>query len=74
MKHVLRSAPAEADKGKKNSDVAAGRSKEVLARLFLDRVQAGSVSLSDETKTRINSVFKWIDEPYQTYAQEPEGH
>jgi len=43
----------------KNSKLAEGR-KDVLARMFLEKVEVGSVSLSTRSVKRINEIFEWL--------------
>lgn len=43
----------------KNSSLAGGK-KELLARLFLERVESGSVTLTKESTKKIEEVFEWL--------------
>jgi len=47
----------------KNSKLADGK-KELLARLFLERVENSKVSLSQISVNKINEVFKWLYEKF----------
>jgi AAA15 family ATPase/GTPase len=51
------------NKSAENSKIAEGR-KELLARLFLDKVEKGEVELSSKTVKRIDEVFKWLYEKF----------
>lgn len=48
----------------KNSQLASGK-KELLARLFLDKISSGTVELDAETKANANEIFDWLDEQHE---------
>ena len=44
-----------------NSILAKSKKKELLARLFLEKIKTEAVTFSEETKTNFNAVFDWLD-------------
>lgn len=48
------------DKTMSNSNLAKSKKKELLARMFLYKVQRGEVTLSEDTLTNFRVVFDWI--------------
>ncbi|EKD85934.1 MAG: hypothetical protein ACD_37C00574G0005 [uncultured bacterium] len=52
---------ARADSSISNSVLAKSKKKELLARLFLEKVKTEDVSFSDETKTNFKTIFDWLN-------------
>lgn len=48
-----------------SNSIAVGNKKELLARLFLEKVEAGEVTLSKESEKRIGEVFVWLYAKFQ---------
>ncbi|MBI3160748.1 MAG: AAA family ATPase [Chloroflexi bacterium] len=65
-KHVLERNRKEEDKGKKNSELARElNKKEMLARLFLEKVQNGQIDdLTQKSKGEIEPIFDWLYEKF----------
>ncbi len=62
--HVLGQSLPRSKDNEKNSKLTGGK-KELLARLFLERVESGSVELTKESQKRINEVFDWVYEKFR---------
>lgn len=58
-KYVL-TKPYPKTKVAQNNSASVGGKKELLARLFLEKAEAGNVTLSKETEKRVNEVFAWL--------------
>jgi AAA15 family ATPase/GTPase len=57
--HVLdKTLPRKKD-DRKNSKLTGGK-KELLARLFLEKAESGSIKLTKDTEKKVNEVFGWI--------------
>ncbi|HMS22805.1 MAG TPA: AAA family ATPase [Candidatus Levybacteria bacterium] len=58
--HIVGSTRSDA--GAQNSTIAKSKKKELLARLFLEKVNLHpeTVQLSDETKTNFKKIFEWL--------------
>ena len=52
----------EVPANRSNSVVARSEKKELLGRLFSDRLKSESVQLSRATKNRFSAVFEWLDD------------
>ena len=59
FEHVLNTPLPKTKVQEVNSKLTDGK-KELLARLFLDKVESGTVTLSKESEKRITEVFDWL--------------
>lgn len=64
FKYVL-NKPYPKTKVTQNNSALIGGKKELLARLFLEKVDAGEVVLSKESEKKINEVFSWLYQKFK---------
>ena len=56
--------PFPKDGSKEKNSKLAGERKELLARLFLERVENNEVNLTQTSTEKVEEVFKWIYEKF----------
>lgn len=69
--HILNKSLPKTKTTDNNSKLTGGK-KELLARLFLEKVEGGSVALTKETEKKVNEVFEWLYQKFDISASSSE--